>query len=177
LLSRPSSRTAVFIDGPNLFAATKKLGFDIDFKRLLRLFQDGSQLVRACYYTAVSTSPDFQSIRPLIDWLEYNGFTLVTKATKEFSDDTGTRKIKGNMRVELAVDAMQLAPYVDHVVLLSGDGEFNYLVTALKGMGKRVSVISTLQTDKPMLADELRRQANVFVDLVDLQTKIGRHAR
>ncbi len=170
----PTERVALFIDGANLYATAKSLGFDIDYKRLLTFFRSKSQLVRALYYTALAEEQEYSSIRPLIDWLDYNGFTMVTKPTKEFTDATGRRKIKGNMDIELAVDAMRLADTLDHIVIFSGDGDFRSLVAALQEKGKRVSIISTLQTQPPMVADELRRQADQFIDIVDLENVIGR---
>ncbi|MEZ5773424.1 MAG: NYN domain-containing protein [Hyphomicrobiaceae bacterium] len=170
----PNERTALFIDGANLYATAKALGFDIDYKRLLALFRGKAQLVRALYYTAIVEDQEYSSIRPLIDWLDYNGYTMVTKPTKEFTDSTGRRKIKGNMDIELAVDAMQLADHLDHIILFSGDGDFRSLVQALQEKGKRVSVVSTLQTQPPMVADELRRQADQFVDLAHLENAICR---
>ncbi len=169
-----TERVALFIDGANLYATAKSLGFDIDYKRLLTMFRQKGQLVRALYYTALAEEQEYSSIRPLIDWLDYNGFTMVTKPTKEFTDATGRRKVKGNMDIELAVDAMRLADSLDHIVIFSGDGDFRSLVAALQQKGKRVSVISTLQTQPPMVADELRRQADQFVDLADIETLICR---
>lgn len=169
-----SERIALFIDGANLYATAKSLGFDIDYKRLLAFFRGKGQLVRALYYTALAEEQEYSSIRPLIDWLDYNGFTMVTKPTKEFTDSTGRRKVKGNMDIELAVDAMRLSDALDHIVLFSGDGDFRSLVSALQQKGKRVSIVSTLQTQPPMVADELRRQADQFIDLADLETQICR---
>src|SRR5665811_710456 len=172
---RPSSNNiALFIDGANLFAAAKTLGFDIDYKKLLLEFQSRGNLVRAYYYTAIVEDQEFSSIRPLIDWLDYNGYTVVTKATKEFIDASGRRKVKGNMDIELAVDAMELAEHVDQIVLFSGDGDFGSLVEAVQRRGVRVTVVSTISSQPPMIADELRRQADVFTDLVELQSKLGR---
>ena len=170
----PTERVALFIDGANLYATAKALAFDIDYKRLLALFRTKGQLVRALYYTALAEEQEYSSIRPLIDWLDYNGYTMVTKPTKEFTDATGRRKIKGNMDIELAVDAMELSEHLDHIVLFSGDGDFRSLVEALQHKGKRVSVVSTLATNPPMVADELRRQADQFIDLAHLQGEIGR---
>ena len=170
----PTERVALFIDGANLYATAKALTFDIDYKRLLALFRTKGQLVRALYYTALVDDQEYSSIRPLIDWLDYNGYTMVTKPTKEFIDATGRRKIKGNMDIELAVDAMELADNLDHIVLFSGDGDFRSLVEALQHKGKRVSVVSTLTTTPPMVADELRRQADQFIDLANLEKEIGR---
>src|SRR6184192_3424132 len=169
-----SNKIALFIDGANLYATAKALGFDIDYKRLLGEFQGRGTLLRAFYYTAVVEDQEFSSIRPLIDWLDYNGYTVVTKATKEFVDAYGRRKVKGNMDIELAVDAMELAGHVDQIVLFSGDGDFRSLVEAVQRRGVRVTVISTISSQPPMIADELRRQADVFTDLMELKSKVGR---
>ncbi len=170
-----TERIGLFIDGANLHATSKALGFDIDFKRLLALFREKGQLVRALYYTAVEDQ-EFCSIRPLIDWLDYNGYTVVTKAAKEFTDASGRRKVKASMGIELAVDALRLADSLDHVILFSGDGDFRCLVAALQEKGKRVSVVSTLDTQPPMVADALRRQADLFIDLAELESHLCREA-
>jgi uncharacterized LabA/DUF88 family protein len=167
-------RLAVFIDGANLYATSKALGFDIDYKRLLAELNTRGYLVRAFYYTALIEDQEYSSIRPLIDWLDYNGYRVVTKPTKEFFDSTGRRKIKANLDIELAVDAMEIADHVDHVLLFSGDGDFRRLVEALQRRGKKVSVASTLQTQPPMIADDLRRQADHFIELGSLVSRIGR---
>jgi len=169
-----SERIALFIDGANLYATAKSLGFDIDYKRLLKEFQSRGRLVRAFYYTALVEDQEYSSIRPLIDWLDYNGYAVVTKPTKEFVDSLGRRKVKGNMDIELAVNAMEMAPHIDHMVLFSGDGDFRSLVEAMQRKGVRVSVVSTITTHPPMVADELRRQADEFVDLIHLAAKVGR---
>jgi uncharacterized LabA/DUF88 family protein len=169
-----ASKMALFIDGANTYAAAKTLGFDIDYKRLLKEFQGRGVLLRAFYYTAIIEDQEFLSIRPLIDWLGYNGFTVVTKTTKEFIDAGGRRKLKGNLDIELTVDAMELAEHVDEIVLFSGDGNFRSLVEAVQRRGVRVTVVSTVSSHPPMVADELRRQADVFIDLVALKSKFGR---
>ena len=170
----PREKIALFIDGANLYATSRALGFDIDYRKLLSSFQKRGYLVRAYYYTALVEDQEYSSIRPLIDWLDYNGYTVVTKATKEFIDASGRRKVKGNMDIELAVDAMELAEHIDQMVLFSGDGDFRSLVEAVQRRGVRVTVISTIASQPPMIADELRRQADVFTDLVELQSKLGR---
>jgi len=172
-----SNRIALFIDGANLYATGKALGFDIDYRRLLTEFQNRGTLVRAFYYTAIIEDQEYSSIRPLIDWLNYNGYTVVTKATKEFIDSSGRRKVKRSMDVELAVDAMELAEHIDEMVLFSGDGDFRSLVEAVQRHGVRVTVVSTIATQTPMIADNLRLQADVFTDLRELQTKIERDPR
>lgn len=170
----PTERVALFVDGANLYATAKALGFDIDYKRLLNMFRSKCHLVRALYYTALAENDEYSSIRPLIDWLDYNGYTVVTKPTKEFVDQTGRRKVKGSMDIELAVHAMEIAPHVDQIVLFSGDGDFRSLVESVQRRGVRVIVISTVSTQPAMVADELRRQADQFIDIVELQSKIGR---
>ena len=170
----PTERIALFVDGANLYATAKTLGFDIDYKRLLGFFKNQGVLVRALYYTAIAEEQEYSSIRPLIDWLDYNGYTMVTKPTKEFTDSMGRRKVKGNMDIELAVDAMRLTPSLDHVVLFTGDGDFRALVAAIQEQGKRVTVVSTLQSQPPMVADELRRQADQFIDIASLEDSICR---
>ena len=170
----PREKVALFIDGANLYATAKALGFDLDYKRLLKEFQGKGYLLRAYYYTALIEDQEYSSIRPLIDWLDYNGYKVVTKPVKEFFDSAGRRKVKGNMDIELAVDAMEMAEHVDHIVLFSGDGDFRSLVEALQRRGRKVSVVSTLQTTPPMIADDLRRQADHFIDLNALASVVGR---
>jgi uncharacterized LabA/DUF88 family protein len=171
---RNGTKIALFVDGSNLHSTARTLGFDIDYKRLLKEFQGRGTLLRAFYYTAISEDQEYTSIRPLIDWLDYNGFTVVTKPAKEFNDGEGRRKIKRNMGVELAVDVMQLAEHVDQLVLFSGDGDLRSVVEAVQRRGVHVTVVSTISSQPPMIADELRRQADVFTDLAELQSKVGR---
>src|SRR5258708_35838757 len=173
-MSSSSNTIALFIDGANLYATAKNLGFDIDYRRLLKEFQSRGTLLRAIYYTAIIEDQEYSSIRPLIDWLDYNGYTVVTKATKEYIDASGRRKVRGNMDIELAVDALELADHVDQIVLFSGDGDFRSLVEAVQRRGVRVTVGSTISSHPPMVADEVRRQADVFTDLVEVQSKLGR---
>ena len=173
-MSAHTNQIALFIDGPNLYKAARSLGLDIDFKRLLHEFQFRGKLLRAFYYTTVFDDQDSPSIRPLLDWLDYNGYTVVTKATKEYVDQTGRRKTKGDMCVELAVDAMEIAPYIDQMVLFSGDGVFRRLVESVQRRGVRVTVVSTSSSPQPMIAQELRRQADEFVDIQSIASRIIR---
>ena len=170
----PREKIALFIDGANLYATSRALGFDIDYRKLLSSFQKRGYLVRAYYYTALVEDQEYSSIRPLIDWLDYNGFKVVTKPAKEFTDSTGRRKIKGNMDIELTVDALELAEYVDHYVIFSGDGDFRTLVEALQRRGRKVSIVSTMASQPPMISDDLRRQADNFIDLMSLKSELGR---
>ena len=170
----PREKIALFIDGANLYATSKALGFDIDYRKLLTHFNDKGYLLRAYYYTALVEDQEYSSIRPLIDWLDYNGYKVVTKPAKEFTDASGRRKIKGNMDIELTIDALELSETVDHFVIFSGDGDFRVLVDALQRKGRKVSVVSTMSSQPPMISDDLRRQADHFIDLATLSKKVGR---
>ena len=169
-----NERIAVFIDGANLYATAKALDFDIDYKKLLLMFKSKATLVRAYYYTVLIEDQEYSPLRPLVDWLNYNGFTLVTKPVKEFTDNLGHRKIKGNMDIEIAVDMMNMSDKVDHMVLFSGDGDFRRLIEAVQNKGVRVTVISTNSTNPSMIADELRRQADYYEDIKNLKDIFGR---
>lgn len=170
----PTDRLALFIDGANLYSATKALNADLDFKKMVDAFREKAVLVRAYYYTAVTEGEEFSPIRPLIDFLGYNGFSMVTKPVKRFTDAQGHTRTKGNMDIEIAVDMLELAPRIDHAILFSGDGDFRRLVQAMQSKGVRVTVVSTLKSQPPMIADELRRQADDFVELADLMQDYGR---
>ncbi|WP_435640503.1 NYN domain-containing protein [Micavibrio aeruginosavorus] len=170
----PEEKLALFIDGSNLYAAARALEFDIDYRLLLKWAADQGRLVRALYYTALIEDQEYSPIRPLVDWLDYNGYTMVTKPTKEFVDAQGRRKIKGNMDIELAIDMMEMADNVDHIMLFSGDGDFRRLIEAVQRKGVRVTVVSSIKTSPPMVADELRRQADHFLELEMLANAIQR---
>lgn len=173
----PTDRIALFIDGANLYSAAKALGFDIDYRKLLDEFKKRGVLIRAYYYTAIAENDDYSPIRPLVDWLDYNGFTLVTKPAREFTDAQGRKRWRGDMDIEIAVDMLQMAETADHLVLFSGDGDFRALVEAVQRKGRRVTVVSTMKSQPPMTSDDLRRQADNFVDLSDLGGIIGRPQR
>jgi uncharacterized LabA/DUF88 family protein len=168
MLFLPNERTALFIDGANLYSASRNLGFDVDYRNLLEFFRSKTHVIRAYYYSAVLETEEYSPLKPLTDWLAYNGYTLVTKPAREFTDATGRRRIKGNMDVEVAVDMLELAPKLDHAVLFSGDSDFRRLVEAVQRQGVRVSVVSTVRSAPPMIADELRRQADQFLELAEI---------
>ena len=170
----PQERVALFIDGANLYSASRNLGFDVDYRNLLTYFRSKAQVIRAYYYSALLETEDYSPLKPLTDWLAYNGYHLVTKAAKEFTDATGRRRVKGNMDIEVAVDMLELAPRIDHAVLFSGDADFRRLVEAVQRMGVKVSVISSIRTTPPMVADELRRQADHFIELADIAPEFTR---
>ena len=173
----PQERIGLFIDGANLYAAARSLGFDIDYKRLREEFAGKGRLIRALYYTALVEDQEYSPIRPLVDWLDYNGYTLVTKPTKEFTDAMGRRKVKGDMDIEIAVDMMELSGALDHIVLFSGDGDFRRVIEAVQRKGVLVSVVSTIRSQPPMIADELRRQADNFIELQELEPLIAREPK
>jgi uncharacterized LabA/DUF88 family protein len=173
----PNDKIVLFIDGANLYSSAKGLGFDIDYKKLLEEFRKRGILTRAYYYTALVEDQEYSPIRPLVDWLDYNGYSLVTKTAREYTDSQGRKRWRGDMDVEIAVDMMEMAPHVDHIVLFSGDGDFRRLVEAVQQRGVRVTVVSTMKSQPPMASDDLRRQADAFVDLADLADIIGRPAR
>ena len=167
-------KVAIFIDGSNLYAAAKSLDFDIDYKSLSKWISSRGRLVRSFYYTALIDEQEYSPIRPLVDWLDYNGYSMVTKPTKEFTDSQGRKKIKGNMDIELAIDMMEMADCVDHIILFSGDGDFRRLLEAVQRKGVRVTVVSSVKTSPPMVSDDLRRQADHFLDLNTLADYIAR---
>ncbi len=171
---RPDERTCLFIDGANLYSSSRHLGFDVDYRSMLRFFRDRADIVRAYYYAALLDTEEYSPLRPLTDWLAYNGYTLVTKTAREFTDGSGRRRVKGNMDIELAIDMLELAPRIDHAVLFSGDADFRRLIEAVQRLGVRVSVVSTLRTTPPMIGDELRRQADHFVELADIAPEFTR---
>ncbi|WP_429911141.1 NYN domain-containing protein [Glycocaulis sp.] len=173
----PNERIGLFIDGANLYSAARALDFDIDYRKLLEEFRKRGRLVRANYYTALLENDDYTPIRPLVDWLDYNGFSIVTKAAREYTDEHGRRRIKGDMDVEIAVDIFEAAGYLDHILLFSGDGDFRKVVEAVQRRGVRVSVVSTLKSQPPMIADDLRRQADNFIELAELGRLVGRERR
>ena len=171
---RMEDRVCLFIDGANLYSASRNLGFDVDYRSLLAFFRARCKLVRAYYYSAVLDTEEYSPLKPLTDWLVYNGYTLVTKTAREFTDQTGRRRIKGNMDIELAVDMLEMSPKMDHAILFSGDSDFRRLVEAVQRQGVRVSVVSTIRTSPPAAADELRRQADEFIELADIATEFTR---
>ena len=173
---RDDERTALFIDGANLYKSARSLGFDMDYKSLLSKARDYSRLVRAYYYTSMQEDreQDYSPLRPLVDWLDYNGYAMVTKLAREFTDQQGRKRFKGSIDIELAVDMVDLAGKLDHVVLFSGNGDFRRAIEIVQSKGVRVTVISTVKSQPPMASDELRRQADTFIDLAELQKQIGR---
>lgn len=170
-------RLALFIDGANLYSAARAVGLEMDFRKLFKEFQTRGRLIRASYYTALVETDEYSPVRPLVDWLAYNGFNVVRKPAREFVDRDGRKRVRGNIDVELAVDMLEAAGWADHIVLFSGNGDFRRLVEAVKAKGVRVSVVSTMNTSPPMISDDLRREADTFIELADLGELIARPRR
>ncbi|MCY4048469.1 MAG: NYN domain-containing protein [Hyphomicrobiales bacterium] len=166
-----NDRTSLFIDGPNLYAAKRNLELDIDYRKLLDYFRERCRLIRAHYYTTLY--PDQEALRHLTDWLDYNGYHVVTRRPKEYFNE-GKRKVKNDMEIELIIDVLEAAPYLDHIVLFSGNGDLSRLTTSLQRSGKLVSIVSTLESDPPMVSDDLRRHADNFIELEALRGDIQR---
>ncbi len=173
---KSTEKTALFIDGANLYKAARVLGFDIDYKQLLSIAKDETMLVRAFYFTSIQEEKDqdYSPLRPLIDWLDYNGYTMITKISREFVDGQGKKRYRGSTDIELAVEILTLAEHLDHIILFSGNGDFRRVIEAAQAKGTRVTVVSSIKTNPPMIADEIRRQADNFIDLVNLEGTIGR---
>lgn len=168
---------ALFIDGPNFYATTRALQFDVDYKRLLDTFQTKGRLLRASYFTPLADTEDHVAIRPLVDWMQYNGWNVVTKPAKVFEGEDGRKRTKGNTDIEMAVAVMKLAPAIAHAVLFTGNRDFAPLVGFLQERGTRVTVASSTRTAPPMISDDLRRQADAFIELDTLRDAIARKPR
>jgi uncharacterized LabA/DUF88 family protein len=170
----PQERLGLFLDGAHLHGVARNLGFEVDYKNLLGVFRRQARILRASYYTALLDTDDYSPLRPLVDWLGYNGYHVVTKPAREYTDAAGRRRVRGDIGIELAVDVMTLAPRLDHAIIFAGDGDLRRLVEATQQLGVRVSVVSTIRTSPGMIADELRRQADQFIDLADLANEVAR---
>ncbi len=169
-------KTAIFIDGSNLHATARVLGFDIDYQKLLKYFQKETNVIRAYYYTALFEGHDYSPLKPLVDWLDYNGYHMTTKTAKEYTDTQGKLRVRGSINVELAVDAMEIADKIEHAILFTGDSDFSYLIEALQRKAVRVSVVSTLKSQPPMVTDKMRRLVDNFIDLADIKMRVSRKA-
>lgn len=170
-----SNKTAVLIDGANLFATAKNLGFDIDFKLLKSKLEEKYNVHRIYYYTAlVEQDGEKILLKPLVDWLTYNGFMLITKSARVMINREGVKKIKGNMDVEIAVDAMNIAnlPGMTDIVFFTGDGDFRYLVEDIQRKGVKVTIFSSIITNTAMIADNLRKQCDEFIELDSWKDRI-----
>jgi uncharacterized LabA/DUF88 family protein len=166
-------RTALFIDGVDTISACRALGFNIDFKKLLGLFIAKTRLLRATYYTLAGDEPDDTTTRSLIDWLAYNGYAVVSKPERAIGSGGIRRGTANSIAVDIAVDAIRLSADLDHAVLFSGQGDFRYLLASLQKGGCRVSVVSSRKAAECAVSDDLRRQADQFIELADLQNEIS----
>ena len=167
-------KVALFIDGTNLYSAARGLELEIDFRKLIQEFRKRGRLLRANYYTTILDTDDHNPVRPLVDWLAYNGYNTVTKAAREYTDKDGRRRVRGSMDIEIATDMLELAPVLDHIVLFAGNGDFRRSVEAVKAKGVRVTVVSSVKSQPQVIADELRREADAFIDLEEMAELIAR---
>lgn len=172
----PQERILLLINGPSLHGTARALDLDIDFKKLLGIFRERARVIRAIYYAVIPEGEEFVAVRRLTDWLNYNGYTIVNKSRGETLDSTGRRRVNGRVDLEIAVDAMRMADSIDHFVLFACDADYSYLIEALKDRGKRVTVVSTMQTQPSMVADSLRRSTDEFLDLANIADDIRRDA-
>lgn len=153
-----AGKSALFIDGRSLHHDVRALNFEVDYHLLFEEFAKRASILRAYYYTTVS-GHDSVETQHLLDWLEYNGFTVRRQHAKEYDDGGGRRRTKRSIGIELAVDAMDIAKHIESIFLFSGDGSLRYLVEALQRRGVFMTVISTMRTRPgPIVADELRRR-------------------
>ncbi|WP_018147354.1 LabA-like NYN domain-containing protein [Henriciella marina] len=167
-------RLMLFIDGASLYSTTRALDVEIDFRKLLIEFRNRGRLLRANYYTTILEGDEYSPVRPLVDWLSYNGYNVIHKPAREFTDREGRRRARGNMNVEIAVDMMEAAGTVEHVVFFAGDADFRRLVETVKAKGCRVTLVSSVKSQPQTVGDELRREADVFIDLEELSDLIAR---
>jgi len=163
-------RAALLIDGSNAYASGMALGFQIDYVKFLSFFRKRYDINRALYFTALPPKDMVSPLRPMTTFLEHNGYTVVSKETKDYINHAGEKKRKGNMDCEIAVYATKYAEVVDEMVLFSGDGDFRCVVERVQELGTRVTVLSTLVGH--MVADSLRRQADEFIELDSMRADI-----
>jgi uncharacterized LabA/DUF88 family protein len=167
-------RIGLFIDGADLYSIRRLIGLDIDYLKFLDFFRARGRLVRAYYYTTVIYEPQYARLRSQFEWMSYNGFYMVTKPAQETTDDFGRRHLRNRMDVELATDMMEMAPYLDHIMLVSGAGELRPAVAAVQRRGVHVTLISALNARPPLLDPELHRQADTVEDLRSMAPAIAR---
>jgi uncharacterized LabA/DUF88 family protein len=163
----------MMIDGSSLRYALRSLSTDVDYRKLRDAFVGNARLVRAMYYVLTPHLDDPQ-LRRLLDWLDYNGYVVREKRGREVVQANSYRTLRGRVSIEMAVDALEIAPLIDHLILFSGDGDLAALVEAVQRKGVRVTAVSTLTTRPAMIANELRRQVDCFIDLCELIPFIGR---
>lgn len=167
----------MLIDGPSIYQICRSLDVEIDYQALRSIFADAGYLVQARYYTTILNDQLYSPLRPLIDWLSYNGFIVVTRTMKAGQDSEQCRRLDHGIVVALAVDAIEISSRLDHVILFTGNGDFLRLVQLLQRRTVRTTVVGTVNGPSSMSSDELRRQADTFVDLRALVPFVGRGPR
>lgn len=163
-----TERAAVFIDGYGTHYTCKSLGIEIDYRKLSELIRRQTTVIRNYYFTPLVEGQDFIAVKPLLDFLQYNGWTTVTRPYKEHYVSTNTA---------LAVTAMEIAPAIEQAIIFSGNGDFTPLIEALKRRGIHTTVASTVRSEQSYCSDDLRRAADAFIDLDDIRSAISREPR
>jgi uncharacterized LabA/DUF88 family protein len=164
----PLDRVAIFIDGENIHYSAKHLNMRLDYLKLCRKLAGKRRLVRAYFYTAVSTQSEGKI--DFINFLKLNGFTVVTREVKSFNESDGSsRSIRGALDMEMAMDVMDLCPTLDTVILCTGDGDFCPLVTAVARRGKHVELCAL----REMTSTDLIAAADTYTDLGGLKDEIA----
>lgn len=168
-------RVAIFIDGVEFDETLRCIDGAVDYRKLLGAFQEHGRLLRAYYY-APTDEQALISMRPLLDWLTYNGYQVRVKGDGEHSERRSRQRSR-SMSIELAVDVLELAPHLDTIVLITGDDAFKPLVAAVQARGITVSVVSTLKSKPAMVGNALRRQADEFIEIVSMLPRIALERR
>lgn len=165
-------RIGLFVDGTNMFYLAAALHCRIDYVKFLNYFKTRHTFVAyAGYYTAIEEKANGdRPIQPLVDFLSANGYSLVTKMTRSYTQPDGSTKLTGNVDVDLACDMLEIAPFLDRAILVSGDGDFARLVTSVQRKGVPVTVVSSKRMR--MLSEDLRKAASTVIDLADIQEEV-----
>lgn len=166
-------RLAIFIDGQHLFSASRNLGFDVDYRNFLECFRKKGKVIRAYYYAVHVDNGEYSPLKPLTDWLAYNGYALSMRTTTEHTDSQGRRRIP-HTDLEMLADMFGIADHVDHMVIVTGNGGYCRGVSLIQQRGVRVSVLSSIKTDSPMLSDDLRRTCDQFIELQEIKSEFTR---
>lgn len=169
-------KVVALIDGLSLHRSARSLGFVCDFKKLKewlgKVCVPGANLVRVHYYTPLEDSDQHSDLRPLVDWLDYNGFSVFEKYFVR--RENGTIPFV-SILPELYTDALMYThTSISHFVLFVGDSDYAPLINALKSRGASVIVVSSLKDSNAPVADVLRRSSDSFVDLLDIANLISR---
>ena len=159
MIKHKEQRVGVFVDVSNMYHSAKSL-YDakVNFKEILKTAAAGRKLIRAISYVLKSNNPDEQGF---FDALAGQGFSVKMKDLQVYYD--GTKK--GDWDVGLAMDAVRLAPKLDVVVLVSGDGDYVPLVEYLQHQGVLVEAMAFRESASGKLIEAV----DEFIDLSEEQ--------